>query len=439
MVVHPDDDVWDSIAIACREAMARFPGDPADVVAAGLCTIRFCRALVDAQGRLVEPLLSWMDDRVSRPHTRGDPRVATVTTSSGYISGRLTGERIDTRGNYQGVWPIDQVTGEWSTDPESYLRTGMDRDLLVDLVSPGEVLGAVTPSAASETGLPVGIPVYATSNDKAVEALGCGLLSEDEVVLSLGTYIAATTVGTDPMADSPDHWVNFGGVPGQYLYESNGIRRGMWTVSWVRELVLGGAHADAPDGEAAPEALLDAEASGLAPGCNGLVAVLDWLAPVQAPHRRGVLLGFDGTQGRGHVHRAVLEGIAMTMAGHLEAMERRLARRFAGVTVAGGGSRSDLMMQILADVLARPVRRTENPDGAGLGAAVSAAVGHGLYAGWPDAVAAMVRPGQEFTPEESAVSAYVIHRRAYEELRRGLDLVLEGFAARRSSADRDES
>ena len=64
--VHPDDDIWVSIAAACRDVMAAFGGDPADIAAVGLCTIRFCRALLRADGSLAEPVLSWMDDRVAR-------------------------------------------------------------------------------------------------------------------------------------------------------------------------------------------------------------------------------------------------------------------------------------------------------------------------------------------------------------------------------------
>ena len=66
-VVHPDDDIWESIAGACCDVMAAFPGDPADIAAVGLCTIRFCRALLRADGSLAEPVLSWMDERVARP------------------------------------------------------------------------------------------------------------------------------------------------------------------------------------------------------------------------------------------------------------------------------------------------------------------------------------------------------------------------------------
>ena len=194
--VHPGDDIWDSIQQACRDAMAQFPGDPADIVAVGLCTIRFCRALLTADGSLAEPVLSWMDERVARAYAPASPPARYVTTSSGYITHRLTGEFVDTAANYEGVWPIDHDTAAWSSDPAAYAATGMARGLLFDLVPPGARLGTVTAAAAQATGIPAGLPVYATANDKAVEALGSGLDEDGTVLLSLGTYIAAMTIGS---------------------------------------------------------------------------------------------------------------------------------------------------------------------------------------------------------------------------------------------------
>ncbi len=112
--------------------------------------------------------------------------------------------------------------------------------------TPGAVLGAVTADAAVATGLPVGLPVVATANDKAVEALGCGLLDPTTLLVSLGTYIAGMSVGTRNVLDATDFWTNFGAEPGRYLYESGGIRRGMWTVSWFRDL-LGADFAEAAE------------------------------------------------------------------------------------------------------------------------------------------------------------------------------------------------
>jgi sugar (pentulose or hexulose) kinase len=400
--IHPGDDIWESIQDACRAAMDQFPGNPADIAAVGLCTIRFCRALLAADGSLTEPVLSWMDERVSRPYEPADPLTRYVTTSSGYITHRLTGQFTDAAANYQGVWPIDQDTATWSGDPAAYDATGMPRDMLFDLVPPGGLLGEVTAAAAAATGIPAGLPVYATANDKAVEALGSGL-EAGMVLLSLGTYIAAMTIGSSSGSADDSYWANFAARPGTYLYESTGIRRGMWMVSWYRGVLAGSSGAEP---EAHLEDTLNAEASQLAPGSNGLLTLPDWLAPGHAVWRRGALLGFDGSQGRAHIYRSILEGIALTMANNTAAMEKALGSRLSPVLVSGGGSRSDVMMQIVADVFDRPARRTTVVDAAGLGAAICAAVGHGIYPDWDQATAAMVAIGDQFTPDAPAVRAY---------------------------------
>jgi sugar (pentulose or hexulose) kinase len=414
--VHPGDDIWASIQAACREVMAQFPGDPADIVAVGLCTIRFCRALLAADGSLAEPVLSWMDERVGRPYQPVNPLVRYITTSSGYITHRLTGQFIDTAANYEGVWPIDHDTATWSADPAAHVATGMPRDLLFDLVPPGGLLGTVTAAAAGATAIPAGLPVYATANDKAVEALGSGLAEDGTVLLSLGTYIAAMTIGSSSRSADGSYWANFAARPGKYLYESNGIRRGMWMVSWYRT-ILEGSHGEEPEpGMARLEDALNAAASELAPGSNGLLTLPDWLAPGEATWRRGALLGFDGSQGRTHIYRSILEGIALTMFNNTAAMEKALGRRLSPVLVSGGGSHSDLMMQIVADVFGTPARRGTVADAAGLGAALCAAVGHGLYPDWDQATAAMVRPGDHFTPDPSAVRAYRQVNQVYSTL-----------------------
>src|SRR5215472_5962255 len=281
--IHPGDDIWDSIREACRDAMAQFSGNPADIAAVGLCTIRFCRALLAADGSLTEPVLSWMDERVARPYTPGNPLTRYVTTSSGYITHRLTGRFVDAAANYQGVWPIDQDTATWSADPAAYAAAGLTRDMLFDLVPPGGLLGSVTSTAAQVTGIPAGLPVYATANDKAVEALGSGLDDDGTVLLSLGTYIAAMTMGSSSRSADDSYWANFAAQPGKYLYESTGIRRGMWMVSWYLGVLEGSPHEQS---EAQLRDALNAEASQLAPGSNGLLTLPDWLAPGHAAWRR---------------------------------------------------------------------------------------------------------------------------------------------------------
>ncbi|WGD37528.1 FGGY-family carbohydrate kinase [Lysinibacter sp. HNR] len=443
LAVHPGDDLWESITSACQTALSRFAGPREKIVGVGLCTIRYCRALIATNGTLVEPVLSWMDKRVGLPHSATHPGVAKLAASSGYITHRLVGRFVDSAAAYQGMWPIDQHSWRWSEDPSAFMRTGMSPEMLCDLVDPGDLLGTITPAAAAATGLAIGLPVFATANDKAVEALGAGLTSPNQLLLSLGTYISSLTPATG-YTEGTSYWSNFASRPHQYLAESEGIRRGMWTVSWFRSLLEGASPEDmlsagilsegtAPEGtprEGTPargdriyemEALLDAEAAALPPGSDGLFAVLDWLAPAAHPTRRGALLGFSGTQGRAHIYRSILEGIALTMADNAEAMAAELNRSFDTVIVSGGGARSRILPQVMADVLGLSVRSAETDDAAGIGAAICAAVGSGTHPDWDTAVDAMTRLSDPLLPSANAAVYARLrprHRRVREEIRR---------------------
>ncbi|WP_445255990.1 FGGY-family carbohydrate kinase [Nocardioides aurantiacus] len=426
--VHPDDDLWTTLAEAASRALAGV--DPDEVAAVGLCGIRFCRALVGADDRLVEPVWSWMDDRVGGPHPTDD-RTTLLTSAGGYLAVRLTGQRRDSAASLLGSWPVDPSTRRWSEDPSAHERSGLPRALLPELVDPFGLLGEVTLEAAAATGIPVGVPVYATANDKAVEALGCGLLEEGTTLLSLGTYVAAMAVGDlppDPAGDEERYWVNAHAVPGRHLWESRGIRRGMWTVSWLRDLV--GAGGDLDDDEVL--AWLETGATEVPPGCGGLMTVPDWLPPAEAPYRRGVVWGLDGSHGPHHLYRSVLEGLVLTMRTHVDALEAALGRPSDRLVVAGGGSRSALLCQVVADVLDRPVERAGVADAAALGAAVCAAVGHGLHPDVETAVAAMTRPGPVVEPGQPAVAAYAGVHAVHARLVELLDPVHAEVAAARS-------
>ncbi|WP_020498571.1 FGGY-family carbohydrate kinase [Sciscionella marina] len=399
VVEHPDDDLWDSIGAATRAALTGFAGDPAEIQAVGLCTIRFCRAMLCADGTLASPVLSWMDERLSRPYEHTDPRVRYVTTSSGYLTARLTGRFRDTAANYQGNWPID--TGSWCWAPD---QEEIPARMLFELALPGTVLGTVTEEAAAHTGLRAGTPVVATANDKAVEALGCGLRGADAVLLSLGTYIAAMTTGTRDIREADGFWTNFAAVPHEYLYESHGIRRGMWTVSWLRGLL------------GMDEGRLNAGAAEVPPGSDGLMTVLDWLAPAGQPYRRGAFLGFDGRQGPFHLYRSVLEGIALTMRGNIEAMATGLGTGFSRLLVSGGGADSAVLTGILADVFGIPVIRQDTASAAGLGAAMCAGVGIGAFTDFAEAQRAMAAPRQEFTPDSGRHEFYRRQHEVYREI-----------------------
>lgn len=439
-VVHPDDDLWDSLCAAIGSALRDAAVTGGAIAALGLCSIRYCRAMLDERGELSEPVLSWMDARVSASVGDLDPSVATIASAAGYLTVRLTGQRRDSAAAYKGMWPIASDGRGWSEVDEDFASTGMPRRLLPELVPPGGLLGQITAAAAEATGLVEGCEVFATANDKAVEALGAGLLSANApserttVLLSLGTYIASMTAGhatsLAPAANGPHTWVNSASVPGDVLYESKGIRRGMWTVSWLRNLV-GSAGRDDPE---TTQAWLEHGASALAPGAEGLFVVPDFLAGPDGPDRRGSILGLAGQHGAHHLHRAVLEGIALTMRAHTFAMIDALGIESPQVVVTGGGAQSDLMMQMVADSWGVEATRAGMPDAAGLGAAICAAVGAGLQPDFATAVATMVGPGRVFVPEPSAAAAYRDVAARYDSLTGFTDPMYRHLAAPRSGA-----
>lgn len=408
---HPDDDFWQAICAASKRLMAAFRetfGQDAlsRIAGIGLCTIRFCRCLLKSDGSLAQPAMSWMDARVSRYHENTNPQVRYVTTSSGYITHRLTGEFRDVVSNYLGVWPLDMDAWDYFEDDERLGPYNLTRDMLLKLQMPGTILGSVTQAAAAETGLPAGLPVAATGNDKAVEALGCGCVDDDTALISLGTYVAAMTPGDRNLTDASKLWVNLAAMPRRYLYESGGIRRGMWLLSWWTRVIGEEYGAKAAALGMSPEALLGLEAERVPPGSDGLMVVPNWLAPADAPHRKGIILGFDGRHTRGHIFRALMEAIALTIKNRFDEMCVELGREVKRVIISGGGARSDLFMQIFADVLGIPVSRTQVSGAAGLGSAICAAVALGIYPSFPEAAEAMVRPGEVFTPRAEAVALY---------------------------------
>jgi Sugar (pentulose and hexulose) kinases len=425
IVEHPDDDLWDSIAAAGREAMSRFPGSPEEIIGLGLCTIRFCRVLLKADGTLAAPVMSWMDARVSRPYVHENDDVKYVTTTTGYFTHRLTGQFRDTAANYQGQWPIDTDTWQWSEDEAFFNSCNIPREMLFELQMPGTILGRVTEEAARLTGFPAGIPVVATANDKAVEALGAGLLQGNTALVSLGTYIAAMVNGRDNPKDAQRFWVNFASVPGGYLYESNGIRRGMWTVSWLQQLLGDEIGLKAKALGISPEEYMNREAAKVPAGSNGLMTVMNWLAPANEPFKKGMMIGFDGRHTSAHMYRSILEAIALTIKNHADAMTSELGIRLERLVLSGGGSNSGLIMQIFADVFGIPASRNVVTGSASLGSAICAAVALGVYADYDTAISRMVKVRDTFEPIPEHTALYTrMNEEVYRQLTGCTDAVL---------------
>ncbi|QWC84275.1 hypothetical protein KLP28_11870 [Nocardioidaceae bacterium] len=406
---HPGDDLWESLVAAVRSLLRDWGGDPARVVGLGLCSIRCCQVLLDETGQLVAPVRSWMDARTWHPwaddeHAE-DPRVATVGAASAYLTARLTGRRADAAAAYDQVW---------------LAANQLPAALLPTLVAPGEPLGPLTEDASRLLGLEVGLPVVATGNDKAVEALGGGLVEEtDDVLLSLGTYAAAMTpvaegsARAEAAAYGASTWLNEACPAGTRLAETGGVRHGMGTVTWTADL-LGADVAD-----------LARAAAEVPAGARDLVCVPDWLAPGDQPWRRGALVGLTGAHGRAEVARAVVEGLLLTLADHVRAAEADLGGRFARLVLTGGGARSELLTAIAAAACDLPVVRPVETDAAGMGAAVCAAVGTGVHPDWSTAVKSMVGRRAPVAPDPDLVAAYARLAPRHRALRDGVAGLLQ--------------
>lgn len=154
------------------------------------------------------------------------------------------------------------------------------------------------------------------------------------------------------------------------------------------------------------EEMLSIEAEKVPVGSDGLLTVLDWLPWVDARYKKGIMIGFDGRHTRGHMYRSILEAVALTMKKYIYDMVEEVGVDINKVIVTGGGSSSNLFMQIIADVLNIPTVRNEVNGAAGLGSAICAAVAAGVYPTFEDAVAGMVRITDRFEPIAENTALY---------------------------------
>ena len=173
------------------------------------------------------------------------------------------------------------------------------------------------------------------------------------------------------------------------------------------------------------EELLSEEAEKVPAGSDGLMTVLDWLAPVDARYKKGIMIGFDGRHTRGHIYRSILEAVAMTIKGHTEDMVNEVGVTLDKIIITGGGSNSDLFMQIFADVFNLPAVRNVVNGAAGLGSAICAAVATGVYGSFEEAVEGMVKIQDTFVPNPENVELYQKMIPIYKDITVHTDEVLK--------------
>ncbi|MGC4805081.1 xylulokinase [Micromonospora sp. DT233] len=339
------------------------------------------------------------------------PDVAARTTailgSKDWINARLTGVQRTDPSYASGSGAYDLRTRRMLPDVLSAL--GLPARWWPTVVPAAEVVGRLTADAATATGLPAGTPVVAGGVDNSCMALGAGLDHAGGAYLSLGSSNWVTVAAADPVLDPVGRPFVFDHVlPGLYISGLSTFGGGS-SLSWLAG-VLG------RDGDL--DALLDS-AAAVPIGADGLTCVPTLAGGTVAeggPGVRGAYLGLDLGHTHGHLARALIEGIGFSLA---DAARSMLAAVPAApeLTAIGGGARGELMLQVLADLIGRPISRPDAAQhGAALGAATLALLGTGAWADTAPLGAAR-RAALRVEPRPDLAAAYALPRARFDAAR----------------------
>ena len=406
-----DAAVWLDAVIACIAGCMGKSGVPPSEVA-GLCVSSLYGGAgipVDADMRSLHPCLIWMDRRaeeevawvranidqqklfditgngvdsyygftkilwLKRHRPEVWARTRYLLPPNAYVAYELTGAlAVDhsSAGNIGGVY--DLRGRAWSGEMLDLL--GIPRAMMPErLVESSEQVGTLRAEWAARTGLAAGTPVIAGGVDAAVATFAAGATRQGQHVAMIGTSmcwgsIARTADARHGLIAMPHV---FNGL--QDLYVFGGAITAGASVSWFQEQFC--------RGESLPA--LDQEADKIAAGADG-VMFLPYLmgerSPVWDGRASGAFVGLSLFHGRGHLFRAVLEGVTYALRHNIEAGRLNLSALDDTLIVVGGAAKSDLWMQIIADITGYAVRTIDQDVEAALGAALLAALGTGLVA-----------------------------------------------------------
>lgn len=438
-------DWWEAAGRAVREAVRSAGVEPGAVSA--LCADTTCCSVValDRDGAPVRPALIWMDVRAAEEaalvlatgdaalalnsdgagpvsaewmipkalwlarHERAHfDRAVTVCEYQDYMNLRMTGRRTASITNASVRWHYRAREG-------GYARAMVERLGIPELAEkwPAEVLplgavvGGLTAEAAAHFGLPVGLTVAQGGSDAEVAMIGLGVTAPGKLAFITGSSHLHLGLSAEPL-HGRGIWGTYADavIPGLHVVEGGQTSTGS-VVNWLRRIVGTDWSYDA----------LNAEAATLPPGSEG-VLVQDHFQGNRTPHTdalsRGAITGLTLAHGRAHLFRAAMEGVAFGTELIFETM-RASGYQPDEIVICGGATRSDLWMQIHADVCGRPLSVTQVAEAPALGSAILAATAAGYYPSIQEAAAAMVTVVRRIEPDVKASARY---RPIYERYKR---------------------
>ena len=455
---------WDAIVTATRRLLARGLAPVEDIAAICMSSQWGGLVPVDERGQHLHNAITWMDSRggdYSRALTSGGVRVpgagynaralrewlrktggapsrtgkdpvgqaqwlqherpdvyeatAYLLDVPEYLTMRLTGRAVAAFDTATLRWCTDnRDPGAVRYDADLARRCGLDLARLPELVRPASVVGPLHPQAAAELGLPASVRVVTGTGDTTAAAVGAGAVEDYAGHLYIGTSAWLSCHVPFKRTDVLRNVASLPSVVPQRYWVATVQDVAGKAIDWLIERVVYAEDGMLDAQPAPPDALerLNALALSAPPGSNGVVFT-PWLngerTPVDDPDVRGGWFNVSLSTTRADLARSVFEGIALNARWMKEAVERLVRRELPGgfpvLTFIGGGARSALWCQTLADVLGCRIRQAEEPVLANArGAALIAAVGIGELT-WAD-VPARVRIAHEYEPDPAVGAVY---------------------------------
>ncbi|HEX3871264.1 MAG TPA: xylulokinase, partial [Pirellulales bacterium] len=362
------------------------------------------------------PKILWLRNR----ERRNFDKLRKVLLPKDEIRRRLTGEFATEVSDASGTLLLDVAHRKWSKPLLEKLE--LDADLLPSVYESEDVTGRLSREAAQELGLSTDCVVVGGAGDCAAGAVGNGIVNAGVLSTSIGTsgvmFVHSDTVRFDPKGRVHTFCH---AVRGKWHLMGVNLSAG-GSLQWFRNAVCQDLMERAREAGTDPYETLTDEATKAPAGSEGLF-FLPYLSGERTPHAdpdaRGCFIGLTLAHGRGHLTRAIMEGVTYSMRDSLEII-RALDVPVKQIRASGGGSRSGLWRQIQADVFGSKVVTINSQEGPAYGVALLAAVGAGAYKNVQEACAATIRVVGQTSPDRRAARTYDRAFPVYQQLYRSL-------------------
>jgi xylulokinase len=318
---------------------------------------------------------------------------------------------------------LDVANRTWSG--EMLRAAEIDRSLLPRLFESQDICGAVSSAGATATGLKEGTPVVAGAGDQAAGAVGLGIVAPGAVSAIIGTSGVVFAATDRPALDPSGRLHTFcHAVPGRWHVMGVTQAAGL-SLRWFRDaLAMSNTNGNEPYQK------LTEEAAAVSPGADGLLwapYLMGERTPHLDPNARGALIGLTASHTRGHIVRAILEGVAFSLKDTFTIFDE-MNVPVKSIRLGGGGARSSLWRQIQADVYGREVEIVEAEEGPAYGAAILAGVGAKMWPSVDEACATAVRVVNRVSPDSRNVAVMNASYRAYRRMYPAIHSVVSGVS-----------